>query len=421
MLYLVLDGHGSTDRSARQRAKAGDRGVTAPARPCSQTARTEQRPERCRACFSFLVVVGLLGGIGYGAMFALANLVQPKPREITVTIPPDNSSSSRAERGGAAMARMAARNRREADRAVSRHAGGRARRRARTRSMPIAATSTISRPICAPGGTIASRRHDDTARLSRAISTSAASQPRRSRGGSRRSASSTASSTPKDIATTIRRPCSKARSAAAPAEGAVGRARSIACCERARAGERRGRSAGRAAARRAARCACSNALRHRACASPNWWRCRRRRRGATSACWSCAARAARSAWCRSTTPPSARWRDYLALRAEAEAAAPTVQMAVSVIRRKRPSDPPAFRPRAQGAGRRCGTRRRAGQPARAAPCLRQPPAAERRRPARGADAARPCRHLDHADLHACAGGAAEEPGARPASAGGEAR
>jgi hypothetical protein len=34
-----------------------------------------------------LVVLGLLGGVAYAAMFALANFVQPKPREITVTIP----------------------------------------------------------------------------------------------------------------------------------------------------------------------------------------------------------------------------------------------------------------------------------------------------------------------------------------------
>ena len=65
-----------------------------------------------------------------------------------------------------------------------------------------------------------------------------------------------------------------------------------------------------------------------------------------------------------------------------------------------------------------GLRRGTGQPARAAPCLRQPPPAERRRPARGADAARPRRYLDHPDLHPRAGGAAEEPGARPAPAGG---
>jgi hypothetical protein len=36
-----------------------------------------------------LVSLGLLGGLAYGAMFSLANFVNPKPREITVTIPQD--------------------------------------------------------------------------------------------------------------------------------------------------------------------------------------------------------------------------------------------------------------------------------------------------------------------------------------------
>jgi hypothetical protein len=39
--------------------------------------------------FRFLTVVGIIAGIGYGALFALANFVNPKPREMTVTIPPD--------------------------------------------------------------------------------------------------------------------------------------------------------------------------------------------------------------------------------------------------------------------------------------------------------------------------------------------
>jgi hypothetical protein len=34
-----------------------------------------------------LMVVGLLGGVAYGAMFALATFVQPKQREMTITIP----------------------------------------------------------------------------------------------------------------------------------------------------------------------------------------------------------------------------------------------------------------------------------------------------------------------------------------------
>jgi hypothetical protein len=36
-----------------------------------------------------LVVVGVVCAIGYGAMFALAAFVDPKPRQITVTVPPD--------------------------------------------------------------------------------------------------------------------------------------------------------------------------------------------------------------------------------------------------------------------------------------------------------------------------------------------
>ena len=39
--------------------------------------------------FRFLTVVGIIAGIGYGALFALANFVNPKPREMIVTIPPD--------------------------------------------------------------------------------------------------------------------------------------------------------------------------------------------------------------------------------------------------------------------------------------------------------------------------------------------
>lgn len=39
--------------------------------------------------FRFLTVVGIIAGVSYGVVFALANFVNPKPREITVTIPPD--------------------------------------------------------------------------------------------------------------------------------------------------------------------------------------------------------------------------------------------------------------------------------------------------------------------------------------------
>jgi hypothetical protein len=39
--------------------------------------------------FRFLMVVAVIGGIVYGAIFALANFVNPKPREITFTVPAD--------------------------------------------------------------------------------------------------------------------------------------------------------------------------------------------------------------------------------------------------------------------------------------------------------------------------------------------
>jgi hypothetical protein len=39
--------------------------------------------------FRFLIFLGLLVALGYGAMFSLATFVTYKPREISVTIPPD--------------------------------------------------------------------------------------------------------------------------------------------------------------------------------------------------------------------------------------------------------------------------------------------------------------------------------------------
>jgi hypothetical protein len=39
--------------------------------------------------FRFLTVVAMIGGLIYGGIFALANFVNPKPREMTVSVPPD--------------------------------------------------------------------------------------------------------------------------------------------------------------------------------------------------------------------------------------------------------------------------------------------------------------------------------------------
>lgn len=36
-----------------------------------------------------LVVVGVIAGLAYAAMFALATFVDPRPREMVVTVPPD--------------------------------------------------------------------------------------------------------------------------------------------------------------------------------------------------------------------------------------------------------------------------------------------------------------------------------------------
>jgi hypothetical protein len=39
--------------------------------------------------FRFLVFVGLIASLAYGAVFSLATFVKYQPREIVVTIPPD--------------------------------------------------------------------------------------------------------------------------------------------------------------------------------------------------------------------------------------------------------------------------------------------------------------------------------------------
>ena len=60
--------------------------VNLPAQPLIETL-SEILP--MPSLFRFLTVVAVIAGIVYGAVFALANFVNPKPREMTVTIPPD--------------------------------------------------------------------------------------------------------------------------------------------------------------------------------------------------------------------------------------------------------------------------------------------------------------------------------------------
>jgi hypothetical protein len=45
--------------------------------------------------FRFLFVVGILAGMIYGAIYALATFVNPDQREITVTIPQDRLNKNR--------------------------------------------------------------------------------------------------------------------------------------------------------------------------------------------------------------------------------------------------------------------------------------------------------------------------------------
>lgn len=39
--------------------------------------------------FRFLTIVAVIGGVIYGGIYALANFVNPKPREMTITVSPD--------------------------------------------------------------------------------------------------------------------------------------------------------------------------------------------------------------------------------------------------------------------------------------------------------------------------------------------
>lgn len=45
--------------------------------------------------FRFLAAIAIIAGVIYGGMVALTVLVQPQPREISVTIPQDRFSKQR--------------------------------------------------------------------------------------------------------------------------------------------------------------------------------------------------------------------------------------------------------------------------------------------------------------------------------------
>ena len=66
--------------SGRQRAA-----LPSPSRHDGTDEKTERDP--VPTLLRFLFVIAVLAGLGFAAMFALATLVEPEPREMTVTIP----------------------------------------------------------------------------------------------------------------------------------------------------------------------------------------------------------------------------------------------------------------------------------------------------------------------------------------------
>ena len=45
--------------------------------------------------FRLLTIVGVIAGLIYAGLYSLAHFVQPKPREISVVIPPDRFFKNR--------------------------------------------------------------------------------------------------------------------------------------------------------------------------------------------------------------------------------------------------------------------------------------------------------------------------------------
>ena len=55
--------------------------------PCWNRPQDTPKEPSVPTLLRFLFVVAVLAGLGFAAMFALATLVEPEPREMTVTIP----------------------------------------------------------------------------------------------------------------------------------------------------------------------------------------------------------------------------------------------------------------------------------------------------------------------------------------------
>ena len=235
--------------------------------------------ERCRACSDSCSSLDFWAG-SPTAPFRAGHLVEPKPREITVTIPPDKLSKH-AERAHPWPAGRTPTT--DADRTVPRHA--RAERGASANTL-----AAYRRDLADFAADLARRRQrsrradsDDTARAISARLAKRGLQPPRWRGGCRRSASSIASSTRRPSRRRSGRGDRRPEARPRAAEGSRPSSRSTICSHGARRACRPSSRAG-TAARGAARLPARSALRHRPARLRTGGAARRRRRGATSAC-----------------------------------------------------------------------------------------------------------------------------------------
>ena len=173
-----------------------------------------------------------------------------------------------------------------------------------------------------------------------------------------------------------------------PAEGAVDRRRRSA----AGAGQGSGRRAASLCAATAARAcgciACSRCCTPPACGYRNWSRCRWRRHAATPRMIVVRGKGNKERLVPLNEPSRRAMADYLAAMAALKPdknnerprieGQPGLEMAVSLVRRKRPPDAAAFRTRPEATRGGLRSRAAAGQPACAAARLREPPPAQRR-------------------------------------------
>jgi len=63
--------------------------------PARRHQRDDREPLTMPSLLRFLAVIGILCAIVYAGLYALAHFVEPKPREISVSIPPDKFFKNR--------------------------------------------------------------------------------------------------------------------------------------------------------------------------------------------------------------------------------------------------------------------------------------------------------------------------------------